>query len=72
MKFANNILLHLPKVELHLHLDCSLSFEVVKKLQPGITEGGYNKEFIAPAKCTDLADFLKWASESLGRTMILK
>lgn len=27
----------LPKVELHLHLDCSLSYEVVKKIDPFIT-----------------------------------
>ena len=28
----------LPKVELHLHLDCCLSFEVVKKINPQIEE----------------------------------
>jgi adenosine deaminase len=48
----------LPKVELHLHLDCSLSYEVVKKIDPTITEQQYLHDFIAPAKCTDLADFL--------------
>jgi adenosine deaminase len=48
----------LPKVELHLHLDCSLSYEVVQKIDPTITEEVYARDFIAPAKCTDLADFL--------------
>jgi adenosine deaminase len=48
----------LPKVELHLHLDCSLSYEVVKKIDPAITEQQYLHDFIAPGKCTDLADFL--------------
>lgn len=48
----------LPKVELHLHLDCSLSYEVVKKIDPSVTETEFRHEFIAPAKCTDLVDFL--------------
>jgi adenosine deaminase len=48
----------LPKVELHLHLDCSLSYEVVKKIDPSVTEDEYLHDYIAPAKCIDLADFL--------------
>ena len=28
-KFKN-----LPKIELHLHIDCSLSYDVVKKIDP--------------------------------------
>lgn len=51
----------LPKIELHLHLDCSLSYEVVKKLDPSVTQEQYNEEFIAPPKCDDLVDFLKRA-----------
>ena len=51
----------LPKVELHLHLDCSLSFEVVNKIDPSITEEIYQHDFIAPEKCLDLVDFLKRA-----------
>jgi adenosine deaminase len=51
----------LPKIELHLHLDCSLSYNVVKKLDPSVTQEQYNNEFIAPAKCDDLMDFLKRA-----------
>lgn len=50
-----------PKVELHLPLDCSLSFEVVKKLNPSISRVQYNESFIAPPKCTDLADYIKRA-----------
>jgi adenosine deaminase len=52
----------LPKIELHLHLDCSLSFDVVKQLQPGISETEYKQNFIAPEKCEDLADCLKLTS----------
>ena len=50
-----------PKVELHLHLDCSLSYEVVKKLKPSLTFEEYKQSFIAPPKCTDLADYIKRA-----------
>jgi len=50
-----------PKVELHLHLDCSLSYEVVKQLKPSITLEEYQQSFIAPPKCTDLADYIKRA-----------
>ena len=48
----------LPKVELHLHLDCGLSFEVVSAIDPSITKPYWQQHFVAPAKCTDLADFL--------------
>ena len=51
----------LPKVELHLHLDCSLSYEVVKQLNPSISLLAYQEAFIAPPKCTDLADFIQRA-----------
>ena len=52
-----------PKIELHLHLDCSLSFEVVKKINPAITPEEYKKSFIAPLKCNDLADYIKRAAK---------
>jgi adenosine deaminase len=51
----------LPKVELHLHLDCSLSYEAVSHLAPSVTRQEYDSEFVAPAKCTNLAEFLKRA-----------
>jgi adenosine deaminase len=49
---------NLPKVELHLHLDCSLSFDVVKKLNPSISFEDYRKDFVAPSKCPSLADYI--------------
>ena len=51
----------LPKIELHLHLDCSLSYKVVQQLNPSITYDEYQQSFIAPAKCTDLADYISRA-----------
>src|SRR6186713_2457556 len=47
-----------PKLELHLHLDCSLSYELVSRLDPSITPDRYRREFIAPARCINLADFI--------------
>lgn len=48
-----------PKIELHLHLDSSLSYNAVRKLDPGITKDDFSKAFVAPPKCTDLKDYLK-------------
>src|SRR5947209_1815946 len=55
-----------PKVELHLHLDCSLSYNVVHRINPSITEEAYGHDFIAPAKCTNLADFLTRAPRAIA------
>ena len=55
----------LPKVELHLHLDCSLSFDVVTKIDPAITLDTYQTDFIAPPKCTDLAEFVGRAAAAI-------
>lgn len=55
----------LPKVELHVHLDCCLSFDVVSKLKPGITREKYHKDFIGANKYKNLAEFLKLILHSL-------
>jgi adenosine deaminase len=55
----------LPKVELHLHLDCCLSFEAVSMLRPGTTWEAYQDDFIGAAKYKDLANFLKIIDNSL-------
>jgi adenosine deaminase len=47
-----------PKIELHLHLDCSLSYKVVQQINPVITYEEYTHSFIAPPKCTDLLDYI--------------
>jgi adenosine deaminase len=51
----------LPKVELHLHLDCSLSYKVVSTLAPAVSRDEYLRDYVAPAQCTNLADFLSRA-----------
>jgi adenosine deaminase len=48
----------LPKIELHLHLDCSLSFQAVSKLAPSVTREEYQRDYVAPSRCTNLAEFL--------------
>jgi adenosine deaminase len=48
----------LPKIELHLHLDCSLSYKVVQQIDPAISFEKYRESFVAPPKCTDLNDYL--------------
>lgn len=56
----------LPKIELHLHLDCSLSYEAVAGLAPLVTREEYDRDFVAPARCTNLADFLSRAPKGIG------
>jgi adenosine deaminase len=51
----------LPKVELHLHLDCSLSYRAVSELAPSVTREEYDRDYIAPGHCANLADFLSRA-----------
>lgn len=56
----------LPKVELHLHLDCSLSYKVVNQLDPSISLERYREKFIGPRKCDDLADFITRAGNAIA------
>ena len=48
-----------PKIELHLHLDCSLSYEAVSRLVPGVTREQYNQDYVAPSRCPNLTEYLK-------------
>jgi adenosine deaminase len=56
----------LPKIELHLHLDCSLSYAAVARLAPGVTREEYLSEYVAPERCTNLADFLARSPKGVG------
>jgi adenosine deaminase len=55
-----------PKIELHLHLDCSLSYEAVHAIDPAISLEVYQREFVAQEKCINLADFLTRAPRSIA------
>ena len=48
----------LPKAELHFHLDVSLNFEAANQLKPPLTREVFLRDYVAPIKCTNLADFL--------------
>jgi len=54
-----------PKVELHLHLDCSLSYQAVHQLDAAITPAQYRQQFIAPPVCTNLADYITRADRAV-------
>jgi adenosine deaminase len=56
---------HLPKVDLHLHLDCSLSYSVVSQIDPSITYAGYRDSLVGPEKCSSLADLLSRAPSGI-------
>ena len=56
----------LPKVELHLHLDCSLSWTVVREIDPSISERQYREQFVGPVKCQDLIGYLKVAQAGIA------
>jgi adenosine deaminase len=55
-----------PKIELHLHLDCSLPYSFVQKYRPELSRIEYEEAFVAPGKCTDLADYLTRSDESIA------
>ena len=59
-KFKN-----LPKIELHLHLDCSLSYDVVKKIDPEVDLNHYKSSFQAGESCSSLKDYLKCADNAI-------
>jgi len=56
--------IEIPKVELHIHLDCSLSFDVVKKINPNITKPQFIDQFIG-TKCNSLKDYIKCADRAV-------
>ena len=61
MKFKN-----LPKIELHIHLDCSLSYETVKRLRPDTTIDDFNNNFKASKSCSSLKEYIKCADNAIS------
>jgi adenosine deaminase len=55
----------LPKVELHLHLDCTMSFRSFKKLKPGGTWEDYEANYKLPVKCASLKEYIDKADRGL-------
>lgn len=55
----------LPKIELHLHLDCSISFEAAREMDPSISRAEFRDRLVAPPKCAGLTDYLTRAVEAI-------
>lgn len=55
----------IPKIELHLHLDCSISYKVAETLRPGLSRVAFRDAFTVPPKCRDLAEFLSYAQTGI-------
>ena len=49
----------LLKIESHLHLNCCLSYDAVRRLAPEVTSEAFARDFIAPPKCRSLAEYLR-------------
>lgn len=59
------MLYNFPKIELHLHIDCSLSFQFVKKYVPDITLKEYQEVYNTPVNCCSLNDYLACAQAAI-------
>jgi adenosine deaminase len=59
-------MIRIPKVELHLHLDCSLSYAVASRLKPGLTRQEYRHQFTAPSHCSNLVDYIQRAQAGIA------
>ena len=55
----------IPKVELHLHLDCSLSFDVVNRINPLIEIDEYRSSFQAKHNSSSLNDYINCADRAI-------
>ncbi|MBI9042868.1 MAG: adenosine deaminase [Anaerolineaceae bacterium] len=60
------LLSNYPKIELHSHLDCTLSLKAIERIIPGITQESYLNTFTAPSKCTDLVHYLKFTQNCVA------
>ncbi|WP_338720953.1 adenosine deaminase [Devosia sp. XK-2] len=47
-----------PKIELHLHLDCSVTWTALQRLGTTLTRDQYLSQFVAPEECTSLKQYL--------------
>ncbi|MCB1042433.1 MAG: adenosine deaminase [Acidobacteria bacterium] len=56
----------LPKVELHVHLDCSLSMSFVQSHLPHVSPSDFLNDYALTAKVGSLAEFLKRIPRSLA------
>lgn len=55
-----------PKVELHVHIDCSLSYRLVRMLDDTVRLKDWRDRFVGPVQCKDLAEFLDCIEPALA------
>ena len=55
----------IPKIELHIHLDCSLSYKVVNKIDSTIDFNEYKSSFQASSSCSSLKDYIDCADRAI-------
>lgn len=60
------LIISLPKIELHTHVDCSLSFEAVSRLVPDISLETFREKYQVPADCQSLQEYLAVAAASIA------
>ncbi|MDA8808239.1 adenosine deaminase [Flavobacteriaceae bacterium] len=60
----NSLYNNLAKVELHVHLDCCLSYKALKRMNSEISFETFQKEFIGTS-CSCLKDYIKCADKAL-------
>jgi adenosine deaminase len=56
----------LPKTELHVHLDCSLSYAAVSAIEPEISRDDFRRRFLAPPKCDGLLDYFRFLEPAIA------
>ncbi len=54
-----------PKIELHLHIDCSLSYKFVSGIDPSISPEQYQRDFVGPVRCANLQEYLRLAERGV-------
>lgn len=55
----------IPKIELHVHLDCSLSYSFVNTYRKDLSDEAYRRQFIGPSKFRNLAHFLQFTHQQI-------
>jgi adenosine deaminase len=56
----------IPKVELHVHLDCALSYDSAAALAPGLARAQYESDFCAPERCRSLPELISPAARAVA------
>jgi adenosine deaminase len=63
---SDAVLAALPKVELHQHLDCSLSYAFATAFEPQLSEAQFRSEFVAPEYSPDFDPYERCANRAVA------